>query len=65
MAVADKSSIEELIKSSITAYQIEKDTGVSRTTISRIRTGKASIENLSFENAAKLTDYFKGKGKIR
>lgn len=52
---ADFDMIEEIIESDLSAYRIEDITGVSRTTLSNIRNGKAEILNLSFANAIKLT----------
>lgn len=55
---ADLQKITDLLASDLSAYKIEKDTGVSRTTLSQLRTGKADIRNISFDVAIKLTDYF-------
>lgn len=59
---ANRLEIERLLNNDdISGYQIEKDTGVSKMTISNLRTGKAEIEKLSFDTAAKLTAYSKSK----
>lgn len=49
MLIADKS---------ISAYEIEKKTGVSSSTIINIRNGKRSIKNLSQETGEKLNHYY-------
>lgn len=54
---ADFNIIKEVIDSELSAYRIEDITGVSRTTLSNIRNGKADILNLSFANAIKLTSF--------
>lgn len=56
---ADSTLIEELLDSNISGWQIEKDSGVSRTMITRLRNKKAKIKNLTFETASKLTEYKK------
>lgn len=52
--------IEKLLADeSVSAYGIEKVTGVSRDTISKIRRGQSDLENLSIKNALKLMEYVK------
>lgn len=52
-------TIEHLLDSEITAYQIEKDTGISRAKIGRLKNGKNNLDNLSLETAGKLYEYAK------
>ncbi|MGO3050426.1 Trp family transcriptional regulator [Staphylococcus casei] len=40
-------TIQKLLESDKTAYQIEKETGVSRAKIGRLQNGKNNIDNLS------------------
>lgn len=52
--------IEKLLADeNVSAYGIEKVTGVSRDTISKIRRGQSDLENLSIKNALKLMKYVK------
>lgn len=54
-------SIQYLIKNeSITSYKIEKETGVSRAKIGRLRNGKNKIDDLTLDTAKKLYNYQKG-----
>lgn len=50
-------TIQKLLNSEITAYQIEKDTGISRAKIGRLKNGKNNIDNLSLETTDKLYKY--------
>ena len=52
-------TIQKLLDSEITAYQIEKDTGISRAKIGRLKNGKNDLNNLSLETASKLYEYAK------
>lgn len=62
-------SIQYLIKNeSITSYKIEKETGVSRAKIGRLRNGKNKIDDLTLDTAEKLYNYQKGlevMGKLK
>lgn len=49
--------IEELLKSEVTGYQIEKATGVRQSTISNIRLGKSSLDTLPFAKAEALYNF--------
>lgn len=51
--------IQKLLDSEITAYQIEKDTGISRAKIGRLKNGKNDLKNSSLETAGKLYEYAK------
>lgn len=51
--------IQKLIDSDITGYQIFKDTGLSQTVMSSLRTGKRDIDNLRLGTAEKLYEYAK------
>ncbi|MCE5035270.1 MULTISPECIES: helix-turn-helix domain-containing protein [Staphylococcus] len=52
-----KKKIIELIESDITGYQVSKDTGLSQTVMSSLRTGKRYIDNLKLGTAEKLYEY--------
>lgn len=43
--------------SGLSRYQIHKATGIHQTTLANLVEGKSLIENLSFKNAAALTEY--------
>lgn len=49
-----KEGIEALLSSNISGYEIEKRTGISRSTIHYLRIGKRDIDNMSWKNAEKL-----------
>ncbi len=52
--------IQRLINDkSITGYRIEKETGISQTHISRLRSGKYKLDNISWEFIKKLYLYAK------
>ncbi|UXU79126.1 hypothetical protein MUA27_05805 [Mammaliicoccus sciuri] len=52
-------TIRLLLASDITAYQIEKGTGLSRSKIGRLKNGENSIDNLSLSSAKLLFEYTK------
>lgn len=54
-----KRTIQRLINSDITGYQIYKDTGLSQTVMSTLRTGKRDIDNLKLGTTEKLYEYAK------
>lgn len=54
-----KQTIIKLINSDITGYQIYKDTGLSQTVMSTLRTGKRDIDNLKLSTTEKLYEYAK------
>lgn len=49
-----REGIEALLTSDISGYEIEKRTGISRSTIHYLRIGKRDIDNLSWKSAQKL-----------
>ncbi|HHQ6755707.1 TPA: helix-turn-helix domain-containing protein [Staphylococcus aureus] len=57
-------TIKKLLDSDITAYQIEKRTGVSRAKIGRLKNDKNSLKNLTLETAEKLYNYQKELEKM-
>ncbi|MEQ3445225.1 hypothetical protein [Enterococcus cecorum] len=58
--IINVNKIEKLLADeNVSAYGIEKVTGVSRDTISKIRRGQSDLENLSIKNALKLMEYVK------
>jgi len=55
---ADSELIKWLLEESeITKYRISKATGIHQTTLTKLENGIALIENLTFKNAAALTEY--------
>ncbi|WP_073504389.1 hypothetical protein [Staphylococcus succinus] len=52
-------TIQKLLESDKTAYQSEKETGVSRAKIGRLKNGKNNIDNLSLASAKVLYEYTK------
>ena len=52
-----KKKIIELIESDTTGYQVFKDTGLSQTVMSSLRTGKRDVDNLRLGTTEKLYDY--------
>lgn len=54
---ANAISINKLINSDIPGYQIEKEAGVSRDLISRLRRKKANLLSITLLSAVKLTEY--------
>lgn len=53
-----KEEIRKLIESEITGYKIHKETGISESTISRIRSGKIELGSISLDNAEKLYKFY-------
>lgn len=53
----DIALVESLLNSSITAYEIEKQTGVSRNTITRVRRGEAKFANMTIGSLVLLAKY--------
>lgn len=49
-------NINQLIKSDISSYQINKDLDVSTNTINSIRRGERSINNITLETGIKLSE---------
>lgn len=54
-----KKTIQKLIDSDISAYQIQKDIGVATSRISDLRTGKRDLGGISLDTAEKLYEYAK------
>lgn len=52
-----RKTIEKLIKSSISATEIGRQTGVPESTIRMIRGGSRKLENITLGTAEKLYDY--------
>ncbi|GET71023.1 XRE family transcriptional regulator [Streptococcus dysgalactiae] len=55
---ADKKEIEWLLDN-VTQYSIAKETGITQSKLSNLKTGKIKIENLSLKIASDLTNYAK------
>lgn len=56
---ADMDVVESILNSDISAYEIEKRTGISRMTITNYRNKKADPEKMTVLNAIKLTRFGK------
>ena len=52
-----KKTVEQLLKSDVSAYKISKGTGVPYMTVNDLRNGKSSIENAKFGTIEKLYNY--------
>lgn len=50
-------SINSLLGSTVTAYEIQAQTGVQRSLIGKLRKGQVEIGNIAFRNALKLYAY--------
>lgn len=50
-------SINELLGSTVTAYEIQSQTGVQRSLVGKLRKGQVELGNISFRNALKLYAY--------
>lgn len=59
-----RDNIEKLIAlvvdGRVSTYAINKISGVPKTTIQRLKTGETEIDGISFKNAEKLSEYYKG-----
>ncbi len=44
-------SINELLDSTVTAYEIQAQTGVQRSLIGKLRKGQVKLDNIAFKNA--------------
>ena len=55
--IANLKLIEVLLNSEISDYRIEEKTGVSRSTIGKIKNGKSSIGNLTLNSAIALSSF--------
>lgn len=49
--------VEQLLRSDISNHQLARETGVSRSSISRVRSGIIQLDNMSFRNVEKLYQY--------
>ncbi len=54
-----KQTIIKLVESDISGYQIHKDTGLSQSALSSLRTGLRDIDNLNLKTTEKLYEYAK------
>lgn len=50
-------SINELLDSTVTAYEIQAQTGVQRSLIGKLRKGQVKLDNIAFKNALILYAY--------
>lgn len=53
-----RKKIQKLLESDISAYKIAKDTGVTQSKISCLRSGTIKIENITLAIAEKLALYY-------
>lgn len=60
----DIEKVRAVINSDTTAYEIEKQTGISRSQIGNYRSGKHDIMNMTLNNALKLQNYIEGEVKM-
>ncbi|MCI5775760.1 MAG: hypothetical protein MR008_04800 [Aerococcus sp.] len=52
-----RKEIIELLNSDISAYRINKDTGVNAATVQTLRSGDIKLDNITFKNAERLAAY--------
>lgn len=50
--------VQALLQSNITAYRIEKETGVAQPNITRLRNGQSDVGHMSVDNAEKLAKFW-------
>lgn len=62
--VADLQLVKVLLDSDLSAYQIEAKTGITRTAISKYRTGKSDVLNMPMQTAIALTNFSDNQIKI-
>lgn len=54
-----KKNIEKLLfESSVSMYEVHKETGIAQTTLSRFTRKESAVENMSLRNALKLNEYY-------
>lgn len=58
MTIIDTDKIQQLLDSDISAYKIEKMTGVTRSNISLYRTKATKILNMNLDKAIKLQKFW-------
>jgi len=58
MANDIKENIKRLLDSELTAYQIQKETGINRSTITRLRNGETPIGKMQLDNAIALIEFW-------
>lgn len=54
-----ESTVKNLLNSHISAYEIEKRTGINRSQITRLRNGEILLDNTSFKTITILYEYSK------
>lgn len=63
MTITDKNSVKQavqkLLDSDMTGYEIQRRTGITRSTIHYLRNGTRSIDNLSWKTISKLYELTK------
>lgn len=52
-----REKVQQLLDSEISASKIQRDTGIQKTQISKLRNHKIKLDNIAFGNAIKLYDY--------
>lgn len=57
-----RETVEELLKSELSAYKISKEAGVPYMTVNDLRNEKTSIDNAKFITIEKLYNYAAKKG---
>lgn len=54
-----EAEIQKVLDSNLTGYEIQRLTGISRSTIFYLRNGDSAISNLSLKNASRLYELSK------
>lgn len=53
-----EAEIKKVLDSNLTGYEIQRLTGISRSTIYYLRNGDSAISNLSLKNASRLYELY-------
>lgn len=62
-----RKNVEKLFNSEISSYKISKDTGITNSTVTRLRNGSSNIDDAKFIHVEKLNNYYlekKNSGEI-
>ncbi|OJG33256.1 hypothetical protein RV01_GL002432 [Enterococcus dispar] len=60
--IIDFQKVLKLLNSDVSAYQIEKHTGISRVAIGNLKNGTSEVSKMIVKNAYTLSEYAKSLG---
>lgn len=63
--IANMKLVELLLESEVTAYEVEKKTGITRMAISKYRNGQSQVINMPLGVAIKLTEFAQNQISIK